>query len=79
MAESSGLIHVSVSATIERAECLTKAVMKSALFTADWQFHKPIGNIEEAVVDSEIACRLLALHCLRRDTDDFRVVMTVGI
>lgn len=79
MAVSSGLIHVSVSAKTERPECEAIAVMKSALLTADWQFHKPMGRESEAIVEGGRVRRLLIFLPRRRDTTDLRVVMTVEI
>ena len=59
----SGLIQVSVEARISGDRWLAYAVMKSALFTANWQFHSPT---DKGVSQSEVCFRerrLLRLRC----------------
>ncbi len=48
---SSGLIQVSVRAMRLRPEWVAIEGIKSALFTADWQFQRPIGTESKVVED----------------------------
>ena len=47
----SGRIHVSVSARVSREAWDANTGMKSALFTADWQFQSPIEREREGGED----------------------------
>ncbi len=53
VAESSGRIQVSVKPKMLRVDCKEKAEIKSALLTADWQFHKPTEKEGGAVAEVE--------------------------
>ncbi len=61
VAVSSGLIQVSVRAMRLRPEWVAIEGIKSALFTADWQFQRPIGTDSKVVEDRGTVRRLLGL------------------
>ncbi len=65
VALSSGLIQVSVRAMRFSLEWLVMEVMKSALLTADWQFHRPIEKESNVLADIGKVRRLLGLRCLQ--------------
>ncbi len=49
-----------------RVDCKEKAEMKSALFTADWQFQRPTEKERGVVEDVAIGRRLAGLRCRLR-------------
>ncbi|MGL5643245.1 MAG: hypothetical protein ACRCW3_00490, partial [Metamycoplasmataceae bacterium] len=62
----SGQIQVSVKPKICREDWVAKAGIKSALLTADWQFHRPIENEGGGLGEGEIVCKKAVLRCLLR-------------
>ncbi len=64
--ESSGRIQVSVKPKMLSVDCKEKVEMKSALLTADWQFHRAMEKERGVVEDVEIGCRLAGLCCRLR-------------
>ncbi len=63
VAESSGRIQVSVKPKMLSVDCKEKAEIKSALLTANWQFHKPTEKEGGAVEELEMGRKLAGLHC----------------
>ncbi len=51
--------------------------IKSALFTADWQFQRPIGTESNVVEDRGTVRRLLGLACLQRTARALRVLVVI--
>ncbi len=77
VAVSSGLIQVSVRAMRLRPEWVAIEGIKSALFTADWQFQRPIGTDSKVVEDRGTIRRLLGLACLQRTARALRVLVVI--
>ncbi len=63
VAESSGRIQVSVKPKMLSVDCKEKVEIKSALFTADWQFQRAMEKERGVVEDVEIGRRLAGLRC----------------
>ncbi len=51
--------------------------IKSALFTADWEFQRPIGIESKVVEDRGTGRGLLGLACLQRTVRDLRVFVVI--
>ncbi len=66
VAESSGRIQVSGKPKMLSVDCIDKAEMRSALLTADWQFHKPTEKEGGAVEEEEMGRKLAGLRCRLR-------------
>ncbi len=83
VAVSSGFIQVSVRAMRLRPEWVAIEGIKSALFTADWQFQRPIGTESKVVEDRVyyiiyyIVRRLLGLACLQRTVCALQVLVVI--